>query len=289
MASTRTHPFKRWSALAVLLLAALPAVAAPRPRLAFLGLHGDESVPEPFVRSVSEFTQSQVASLGDYEVIGLGDIDSLLGLERKKQLLGCDADTSCLTEIGGALGVERALTANVSRVGDSVLLNFSLLDVPAARVVGRVGRRVDAGSSLEPVLDAVRPALEELAGLDGHRGRWALSALARGEYDAKAGGRALAVAAVFQGPVVGLQATVVGPPVGLRLEVRLAPVLLGVVRPYLTAGGALFPDTAALRASGGVEVRHGQLRVCADVGFEHYLRQELQDALLVAAGAGWAF
>jgi hypothetical protein len=290
MASPHWRPFARGLLLALLLGLARPAAAAPRPRLAFLGLTPQAGMPAPVVASVSEYVQTELADLGAYEVIGLGDIDSLLGLERKKQLLGCDDDTSCLTEIGGALGVDRALTGTLSRVGDSVLVNLTLLDVPAARVVGRVGRRVVTDGALDHVLDAIGPLLEELAAKDGRvTSAWHVEVVVRGEADVPNNGRAIAASAILQGAFGGAVLSVAGPPAGLRLEGRLAPVRLGVLRPFLTAGGAIFPDTKALRGSAGLAVELDHLRVLADVAWEHYFAEGLADAVLLGVGAGYAF
>jgi hypothetical protein len=52
------------------------------------------------------------------KVTTAGDVASILGLERQKQLLGC-GESSCLAELAGALGVEGLLTGSVVRTPSS--------------------------------------------------------------------------------------------------------------------------------------------------------------------------
>ena len=52
--------------------------------------------------------QSEIRERG-YEVIGRGDVEALLGLERTREALGCEL-TSCLTELAGSMGVDEMIT-----------------------------------------------------------------------------------------------------------------------------------------------------------------------------------
>ncbi len=296
----RAHLSARWAiALAAALLWSSPAAAVPR--LVFLGLRAGSGVSRSVAQSVSQYAQTELSALGVYTVVGLDDINSLLGLEQRKELLGCKDNGSCVAELAGALGVDRALSGELSRIGNSVLVSMTLLDVGRARVIARVGQRVEAAGSLEPVLDTVKPLLTQLALADGRPVAPGLVsalewvALARGELDLRAGAGALSAGVLAQGSLLGAQALLVGPtrgslPVGLRLEARLSPKLgKSALRPYLTAGAAIFSSGVALRGSIGAEVRIRRWRVFADLGLEHYFSADLLDGVLLAAGAGYAF
>lgn len=69
---------------------------------------------------LSRFYAGEVARVlraQGFEVITSRDIETLLGLERQKQLLGCaDEMGSCMAELGAALGCEAILTANLARL-----------------------------------------------------------------------------------------------------------------------------------------------------------------------------
>jgi len=269
------------------------ATAAPagRPRLAFLGVAASSGIDASIAKGVSEFAQSELASMGAYDVIGLGEVGELLGLEKRKMLLGCEDDASCIAEIGGALGVDRAVTGNLSKVGESLLLNLSLLDVPHARVVGRVGRRVRAGR-LDDVLDGLRPSLAELTAADGRTSGTVLL-LARGERDlAASGGGAFGVQAGYEKGRFGAAATLLLPVKALRVEARAVPLEAGPVRAVLSAGVTGFLDSLAVRGAAGALARFGSLVVAADFGVERLVvapKEYAAWAVTLGAGAGAAF
>ena len=56
------------------------------------------------------------------EVTTAADIAQLLGVERQKQLMGCDSNTeSCMAELASALGAEGTLIGSITHTGDSYL------------------------------------------------------------------------------------------------------------------------------------------------------------------------
>lgn len=62
------------------------------------------------------------------KVMSPSDIRALIGVERQKQLLGCDDDTSsCLAELGDALGADGVVTGNLGKFGDSFQLNVKIV------------------------------------------------------------------------------------------------------------------------------------------------------------------
>jgi hypothetical protein len=54
-----------------------------------------------------------------FEVITARDIVTVLGMERQKQLLGCSEASSCMAELGAALGCEAIITANLARLDNT--------------------------------------------------------------------------------------------------------------------------------------------------------------------------
>ncbi|MDF1561495.1 MAG: hypothetical protein P1V51_00545 [Deltaproteobacteria bacterium] len=87
------------------------------------------------------------------------EIQTLLGLEAQKQLMGCESDSSCLAEIGGALGAPYVLSSQVSRVGSTWLLQLSILDAAASETVHRATRETDG---IDPLVKAIKSAVAEI-------------------------------------------------------------------------------------------------------------------------------
>lgn len=142
--------------LCAALLASSTAFAAPRLKLAVLDVRGSGAVDPKTVAGLSELAASEAASRG-LEVISRADLASLVGFEEQKLFLGCD-DGSCLSELGGALGVDFVLSSQVSEVGGVYLVSLSLLDARKARALRRVTKRA---AKLEALVDTFHSATDE--------------------------------------------------------------------------------------------------------------------------------
>jgi TolB-like protein len=110
---------------------------------------------------VSDHLAQQLALQGGLSVLTQSEISSLLGFERQKELLGCaDQSTSCLAELGGALGVDGIITGNVARLGTGYTLNVKVVAARDGRALGLFSRRV---ADEDALLDAVGAAAAQLA------------------------------------------------------------------------------------------------------------------------------
>jgi hypothetical protein len=150
------------------LLLLLVAAAAARPayaaeaaplRLAVLDLDANDTVAPGVLRTLDELMLAEAQRGGLLQVLGMSDLRAVLGLERQRQLLGCDSG-ECLAELGGALGVDRILAGSIGRVGDAYYLNMKLIRATTAVVDARAGREVRGGEA--ELVDAVRGAVREL-------------------------------------------------------------------------------------------------------------------------------
>jgi len=94
-------------------------------------------------------------------VMSDSDIAAAIGLERQKQLLGCTDDSSCLTEIGGALGVDRLVHGSIGRVGESLVVTLTSVDPAKSRAMASVSERL-RGASDEVFLDALPGMAQQL-------------------------------------------------------------------------------------------------------------------------------
>ena len=72
-------------------------------------------------------------------IVGGADLRAMMDLEQQKSALGCD-DTSCLAELGGALGVPYLMTMSLGRFASQRVVNLSILYVDEAQVKHRVSR-----------------------------------------------------------------------------------------------------------------------------------------------------
>lgn len=97
---------------------------------------------------------TSLLSEGGVSVVSPRDIEAVLGLERQRQLTGCAEESSCLAELGGALGVQVVLYASVVKAGSSVTANLRAISTKDAHPVFTASERVKSDDALQDWLDA---------------------------------------------------------------------------------------------------------------------------------------
>lgn len=115
------------------------ARAAERPKLAVLDLEA-KGVDKATVETLTDIVTVALKKLGVFDVISRADIQQMLNFEESKQLVGCTSSSSCIAEIGGALGVARVVTGSVGKLGTKWVLTLSLIDTKSAKVIEREAR-----------------------------------------------------------------------------------------------------------------------------------------------------
>lgn len=156
--------------LACALLVAPSVLAAPapaaatdtKPRLVVLELTAAGGVEPQLARALTEAVTGEVAARGFFSVVSSTDVQTLLGLERQRQLTGCAEDSSsCATELAGALGARFVLSGTLARLGNAYQLTLQTLDATRAQPVGRATR---FASGLEALRAQLTYAVAEATG-----------------------------------------------------------------------------------------------------------------------------
>ncbi|MDP1822416.1 MAG: hypothetical protein Q8L48_04215 [Archangium sp.] len=89
------------------------------------------------------------------EVTTTADLAQLIGLERQKQMLGCEPDaTSCLAELANALGTDGVLVGSIIRTGDSFLVVVKVIRQKTGGVWWSASGRMTGEGALLDWLDA---------------------------------------------------------------------------------------------------------------------------------------
>jgi hypothetical protein len=148
--------------------AASPASAPVKPlKIAVLDIQAKGDVVKGRADIFSELLQTEVRSRG-HEVIGRSDIEQVLGLERMKDSLGCTS-TTCMAEIGGALGVDELLSGSVVKLGSYLVVNLRRIEPKKARVLRNAERRVKNGGD-DALIEIVSEIVDALYGAAPERG-----------------------------------------------------------------------------------------------------------------------
>lgn len=93
------------------------------------------------VRIFDDAVLTSVQQVTGHEVVGQDDIDTLLGFDKVKGLMGCD-DTSCFAELGGALGVDLLVALRVAKMGDEWAVTAKLINIGETKVEARLTKFV---------------------------------------------------------------------------------------------------------------------------------------------------
>jgi len=169
-ALVNNNPMKKNNLLAAISVALLflmgPAQAGQpkakgegKTKIAILELKAERGLDEGLVKLLNELLLTEFGRSGEYEVIGGSDLASLLQLEEKKQMMSCD-DIGCLSELGGALGVDKLAAANIGKIGSYYLVNVKIINVREAKVERRVSYNVQGIE--DKLIRAITASVKEL-------------------------------------------------------------------------------------------------------------------------------
>jgi hypothetical protein len=156
------------SAAVVCVLALLPTFAfadappAPKPKCAVLGVRAESGITQGTANLLSEIISTDVLHTNQYDVLTSADVAMMIGVERQRQLLGCNQNDNCFAEIGAALGTDLILDASVGSVGNLRVLAVRLYDAKKSRAVARESITVNDESAL---VDAAHLAVARVLGI----------------------------------------------------------------------------------------------------------------------------
>src|SRR4051812_43670994 len=121
-------------ALLAAMNAAQPTARAPGTlKIAILNIAAEGGVTRNAANAFADMVQGAIRARG-HSVISRSDIENMLGLEKLKDSLGCNT-TSCLAEIGGALGVDEIITGSLSKVGSYQLIVIKRMNPKKGEVI----------------------------------------------------------------------------------------------------------------------------------------------------------
>lgn len=110
-------------------------LAAGNARMAVLAFNAS-GVDQAVAASVTESVTAEVAVRGYFDPISSTEIQTMLGVERQKQLLGC-GEESCVTELAGALGAPFVMSGSLVKLEGVFQLNIQVIDTAKSRTIGR--------------------------------------------------------------------------------------------------------------------------------------------------------
>ncbi|MBK7861395.1 MAG: hypothetical protein IPJ65_22830 [Archangiaceae bacterium] len=147
--------------LALLLSAAAAPAADTPPSLALPGFNAVR-LEKGEAELYAELLSQQLQRFG-FKVMTSRDLSAVMGLERQRELMGC-GDSSCLTEMVGALGVDGVLLGDVGLLGDEYTVSVKVLSTKNGEALAlHTGRALSAKAMPAELAAAARDVAHQLS------------------------------------------------------------------------------------------------------------------------------
>jgi TolB-like protein len=143
-------------------LAAEPVETEKKPRLVVNDLVALRVAPEE-ANAITDAVVTYLSARGLFEVLSSRDIQTILGVERQKQLLGaCGEDSlACSSDLSKLLSARFVLTGQLAKVGSAYQLTLQLLDTERSQTSSRSSK---LAGSMEAIRGLVPYAASEATG-----------------------------------------------------------------------------------------------------------------------------
>ncbi len=112
-------------------------------KISVMDLKAENGIDKGVVTLLYELILTEFQNYSNLSVISKTDISSMVQYETEKELAGCD-DSSCMAEIGGALGVDKVVIGHVGKLGSSYVVTLKLMNIKNATVENRVSETIPA-------------------------------------------------------------------------------------------------------------------------------------------------
>jgi hypothetical protein len=140
---------------------ALVLTAAPAPlKVALMPLGAGEGIPAKTAQSLTDALAAEVRRIAGVQLMTGDQLTAVLSVERQKALVGCH-DDSCMSEVAGAMDVDRLILGSLAKLGKSWILHLQLVDARKAATLRNSDRR-KKGGSIDDLLDDLPGMAREL-------------------------------------------------------------------------------------------------------------------------------
>jgi hypothetical protein len=149
----------RTATVILIFVLCVPALAQGEERVLLWNLDAGSELSAEEKITVQNLIAAEIGKRG-YQVMTEGEVGRIFQLEEKLQL--CGSKTSCIAEIGSAMGAKEGVTGSLARIGNALVFTMQRLDMYAARVISRCVRK--ASGEWDVVLGLIPQMIAELYG-----------------------------------------------------------------------------------------------------------------------------
>lgn len=116
-------------------------------------------VTEKEAATVSSIVTTEIARVSKSTIISESEMRSVIDGEQMKMSCGAD-DSSCIAEIGAAMGAPLSVSGTFSKMGDYWIITLQLVDVRKVEVQSRVSKKFKGSENA--LVEAITPMICEL-------------------------------------------------------------------------------------------------------------------------------
>jgi TolB-like protein len=121
-----------------------------------LGVSGSSEALRRVGDSVSEQILTELGRNELIDAIGTSDVQSMLGIERQKELLGCsEKSNTCMAEMSEALGAPWLVLGSLAQFGKTTRLDLKLIRTKDGKAIFRDGASFKDESDLFELVSAI--------------------------------------------------------------------------------------------------------------------------------------
>jgi len=116
-------------------------------------------VTEKEAATVSSIVTTEIARVSKSTIISESEMKSVVDAEQMKMSCGAE-DSSCIAEIGAAMGAPLSVSGTFSKMGDYWIITLQLVDVRKVEVQSRVSKKFKGNENT--LVEAITPMICEL-------------------------------------------------------------------------------------------------------------------------------
>ena len=122
-------------------------------------LKPNAGVTEKEAATVSSIVTAEIARVSKSTIISESEMKGVIDGEQIKMSCGAD-DSSCIAEIGAAMGAPFSVSGTFSKMGDYWIITLQLVDVRKVEVLSRISKKFKGNENA--LVEAITPMICEL-------------------------------------------------------------------------------------------------------------------------------
>ena len=115
--------------------------------IAVLRLNASAGISTSEVKSLTDVVAQTLSEMSECSVLSTNDISQMIEFEAQRLAAGCD-DSGCLSELADALGVDKMVSGELSKVQGRRLISLRIASLTTMKIEGRATESASRGTDM---------------------------------------------------------------------------------------------------------------------------------------------